>query len=765
MESKYRKRLSQVLPLDFGVNTNKNDGLYILANELGALIENKEQELDKKIGGLSIDSFDPMTVYKTNYIQLEETDDVDNLKITPEKNSNSIVTDDQSLFFSSQITGFDFVEAIEPTGIQPIRTYKAGTVFPSGSLEYPENYMSWNEFIAEYPSGVLTNDLQIKQIAGLTYSFDWDNPCFYLSSVDHDQIYKYKDFKVIPEMQDFIYDKQDFETKNEDEWINIYQERVTEEDILPSGLVEEGVLVGDIVNVAYLKEAPINGVKLIDTNNLQDINNINSDGIVVTADNYSIRGNKLIFNNHRTDYNPRPSSQIEVSWYNTTVNMEDNQIIRQLDTLSALTLKCEGNWSKMTNYLLSTNSENYFYTDSEFHVIDIQNNNFDIYFNMKIDSNIQFADIEFKEDNLELSLLNDKITINFPQLNEFYEFETDIDFSYSFNTIHIKYLDGTLSLYVNGNLIKDIQPNITFTQLFNIKYGYTSNFVKLTDFIFSYKGFYEDTDKNLNSYFKEKNNLLNYEDNTVLPLVEFSPNENLDVDENMNVIGWYGKNVSDYEIMPTNQNLKYKNDGTYAYIENTDSSTSNVNINIGESTILVLSRGNNFTINLEDITLTANKGENRIGINNNYYEASSNDDISVTSFILSNTIKARRNSENIITVGNPSTGEKSLSLSGSSGDIYYIIVYNQVLTDHQIEVTEEYLLNLVQENEEYDIDNIKNPEYKVNGPFQPDPGFNSSYIVEYKYIARKPAKYLTTDSKFYKLQTGLNILTNTDENN
>lgn len=763
MESKYRKRLSQVLPLDFGVNTNKNDGLYVLANELGTLIENKEQELSKKIGGLSIDSFDPMTIYKSNYIQLNETDEIDNLKITPEVNSNSVVTTDEDLFFSSQITGFDFVETIEPTGLNTIKTYPSGTVFPSGTLKYPENYMSWNEFIADYPDGILTNELNIQQILGLTYSFDWDNPYFYASSVNSDKIFKYKDLRSEPETEDFIYDIQDFKTKNEDEWLNIYQERVKEDDILPSGLKEEGVLIGDLVNVAYLKNVPIGDIKIIDTNNLQDINNINSDGIIVAADNYSINGNKLIFNNKRTDYNPRPSSQIEVSWFTNKVSEQDNQILRQFDNLSSLSLKCVGDWSNTTNYLLSTNPDNYFYTDDEFHVIDIQNNCFDIYFNLKIDSNIDFANIEFKEDNIKISILDNKLYVAFQQLNTTYEFEPEIDFSYSFNTIHIKYLNGILDLYINGNLIKEVQPNITFTQLFNIYYGYASTFIKLTDFIFSYKGFYEDNDKNLKNYFLYKNNILNYNDNITGSVIEFSPDDNLDIEGS--VISHWNDIKDDYTITPNDNNLMYMNDGTHSYIENTGTCTSNISLDVNNSTILILSKGSDLNINLEDISLTSNKDDNKIGVNNTFYTASSNEEISVTSFILSNNIIARRNESSIINIENTSSGEKTLSINGYNGDIYYIIIYNQVLTEHQIKVTEEYLLNMIRNNEEYDIDDIKNPDYELTGPYQPDPGFNSSYIVEYKYIARNTARYLTTNSKFYKLQTGNRILTNTDEIN
>jgi hypothetical protein len=242
MESKYTKRILSAFPNNFGLVENKKDPLHIIADLGGILVTQFENEESGKIKNLFVDSCDPTLPSSAYYIDME-VESMDGVAIDVLTNGGAKIVFNENNFLSKEITGFDLIDNIEPSGV-----------------------------------------MLSSQITGLSHGFDWDDPNDYITMSGSQNVYVYTDFDDTPSLIDYSYLIQSYDYTGYDEYVNIIDE--------------------DGTKVAYLSREDISDVTIIDVANLQDPNNPDSDGIIVNSSDYTVDDNKITFATERSDYNP-----------------------------------------------------------------------------------------------------------------------------------------------------------------------------------------------------------------------------------------------------------------------------------------------------------------------------------------------------------------------------------------------------------------------------------------------------------------------------
>lgn len=256
MESKYTKRLLEVFPNSFGLVDKKFDPTHAILDRGGVFVTELERDETRIVKRLFIDESNPVEPSGIYYIQLPDND-IQELTIEIQPSGDVKVVDSEVDFLDQNITGFDFIEDIYPSGIPA--------------------------------TGII----------GLTYGFNWEDSAYYVTIQNSGNVYKLSDLFVFEKSIDFILQTQNYENMAADEYINFKFE------VAGSGLVPSGVFPDDIVKVAYLNHESVGDVTLIDTINLQNPNNENSDGIIVNNRDYTVQnGGRIVFSKIRSDYNP-----------------------------------------------------------------------------------------------------------------------------------------------------------------------------------------------------------------------------------------------------------------------------------------------------------------------------------------------------------------------------------------------------------------------------------------------------------------------------
>ncbi len=262
MESKYTRRMLDTFPRNLEFTNNKRDPLHIIVDHGGKVLSKLELEEGRKADNLFIDKCDPVLSSNVYYITVN-IDDMDKVQVVSASGSLGKIVDTEDDFLKNDITGFDFVEELAP----------------SGSL----------------PSGIL----------GLSYGFDWDDPATYITpSGSENEVYIYEDLGVTPESIDYSFDEQTYDNTGFDEYINFVEE------IAGSGTLPSGVSPGDTVKVAYLNETPVADLVIMDAGNLKDPRNADSDGIIVDSSQYTVTGNRIVFVPERADYSPAVLTEV-----------------------------------------------------------------------------------------------------------------------------------------------------------------------------------------------------------------------------------------------------------------------------------------------------------------------------------------------------------------------------------------------------------------------------------------------------------------------
>lgn len=256
MESKKTKDMLDNFPRNIKFVENIKDPLHIMVDGGGRMLTDLEREKSRKIDNLLIDKGNPVEPSGVYYIEIGEN--IHNVDIQP--SGDARLVDSSSELLENNITGFDLVDELEPSGL------------PTGS-------------------GIL----------GVSFGFDWDeDSLYYLTASGCQYVYSYTDFSQNPTETSYFVNSQRFDVTGEDEYINFLFEEAGY-NALPSG-----VNPGDIVKVAYLNnDKPISDtLKVIDIGNLKNPDNDNSDGIVVNGGDYAVTGNRIIFSHERHDYEP-----------------------------------------------------------------------------------------------------------------------------------------------------------------------------------------------------------------------------------------------------------------------------------------------------------------------------------------------------------------------------------------------------------------------------------------------------------------------------
>ena len=438
MESKYTKRLSNIFPLNYKVTYDKTDPLRQVINENGVALEKGERILKETLGGYSLNTINPLSAYVSYFIYISDLYDIDTLNVTVEENSNSIVTTSESEFLSNKVTGFDFEEEIIPN--------------------IPEEFKN-SEFI------------------GLSRSFNYNNPCWLISLKDNDYYLKFNKLSENPELQLYTIVNKNYINFGEDEYLNILPE-----------LNEEG----DTNLVAYLKYNPVGNLKLIDTQNLINPTNPNSSGIEINDSDYVLEGNKITFQNQRSDYNPSVDlNSINLFWFNMGEAILSNS--------SHLSYIYDKSWQiKMFTSgldVIGFNKEDkYIYNElNNFGEISTNYNfNFNITNGFSVLLNAKL--LQNNEDVLKISFDNETIYLGTNNDNDLI-FKTDrigehiintyIDLINDFNLYCITYKDKTYNLYVNNVLIDSFEIDAELDKINNITFGKNSpNVNKCTDILF-----------------------------------------------------------------------------------------------------------------------------------------------------------------------------------------------------------------------------------------------------------------------------------------
>lgn len=813
MESKYLKRLTNKFPSDFGVNTSKKDPLRAMLNEIAIQQELAHYDLRKNIEANSVNTFDPTIVSQIYYTQLNNDVEMKNITITPDDNSNSIVVEDQKTFLSNYITGFDFVEEIEPSGLEPYKTYLKDTVFPSGNIQFPECYETYLNFIQENPSGILSKDINISEIVGICRGFDWDNPKFYLTMRNKDNIYEYPNtFLVSPTGINYTNDEQSFENGKDDEWLTIVEEPILEDDILPSFNTVKNI--GDLVKVAYLKNIPVSGLKIIDVNNTYNPLDSDSDGIVVDNRDYSVNNNKIIFSDHRSDYNPKEEITNNIIFSMDNVTYLDSYVYTLEDYnrdihLYSSNVTANGPIYHNDYIEFNDNHTGIFETSTDFNKIDILNNSFELFINGKypsqcVDNNF-FLDIQFNNDRLKLAyFIREKmIIIKFDSDIEPYFIDTDLDLREVFGCINISYSKGLFSIYVNDVLSGTISKTIEVNSIINIKidgHRTTDNKFFISDFIICPK-FLSTQDKiSYRNYMIERCMQINSDilclsahlflsaDNVATgrqPVI-YSKNDDENIfavpsgltDENYIPLCVNSSGIYSIELFKDGDDNYYSLDSVITKKLSSDNLTIIVASKSDENADLKIELKNNLnqTLLFEPKYIKYTDNDSNV----KSLELTNRNNISVESVVIENketynAIKLRSNGDVRIndTLNYTTIADNiyNISIKGNNCSIYDIIIFNKVLNSEEMKIIENYFgfkygitLNnfFIFEDGTVFCGEITQGKLIVNessqiGYIQPDNGFNSSYIAEYIYKAKEKPRYLTGINKFYNLTLLNNI--------
>lgn len=754
MESKYTKRLSNIFPLNYKVTYDRSDPLRQVINENGVALEKGERQLKETLGGYSLNTINPLLAYVSYFIYISDLYDIDTLNVTVEENSNSIVTTSESEFLSNKVTGFDFEEEIIPN--------------------IPEEFKN-SEFI------------------GLSRSFNYNNPCWLISLKDNDYYLKFNKLSENPELQLYTIVNKNYINFGEDEYLNILPE--LDQD-------------NNTRLVAYLKYNPVGNLKLIDTQNLINPTNPNSSGIEINDSDYTLEGNKIIFQNQRSDYNPSVDlNSINLFWFNMGEAILSNtshlsyvydkswQIKMFTSGLDVIGFDKEDKYiyNELNNFgEISTNYNfNFIITDG-----------FSVLLNAKLSQN--------NEDILKLFLDNETIYLGVNNENQLI-FKTDRigehiidtyhDLINNFNTYLITYQDKQYNLYINGELIDSFEIDTNLDKINNIIFGKNiPNENKCTDILFfRYK--LEDIDiLNYNNYFNEINIDLNAKELFNKTNLIFDAN-NITEDENgyiteLKSIGQDKSILSKTINFSELNNIKLSNDllNNQKYLIFTNNSNLNLlseqtNTFLSNKYTIIAVHRNNSNINYSNSIRYTTYRNNNIGVqgyfgyyeNNKYYDLNidystnynaNNFNISIVvyennnmKFYLNNILNGEFEDN---TISNLST-DGILQLTGN-GDLAYLAILDKAITESEVSNINQYLsykFDLEIENKiDINYSNIPEIEKRV-GPFINNKTFdNSLLIAEYDVKLLHPLRYLTSPIKFFDLNSSEALVTyNEDEDN
>ena len=427
MESKYTKQLTNIFPLNYKVTYDKLDPLRQLINENGVVLEKGEKQLKETLGGYSLNTINPLSTYVSYFIYISDLYDIDTLNITVEENSNSIVTNSESEFLSNKVTGFDFEEEIIPN--------------------LPEEYKN-NEFI------------------GLLRSFNYNNPCWLLSLKNNDYYLKYNKLSENPELKLYTVVRKNYINFGEDEYLNILPE-----------LDEEN----NIKLVAYLKYTPVGNVELIDTQNLVNPSNPDSDGLKIKETDYTIEGNKIIFNDKRSDYNPSNDlNDINLFWFNMgeAVLSSTSNLSYIFDKSWQIKMFSSGldviGYNKEDKYIYNTLDKfGEISTNYNFKITTV--NGFSVLLNAKLTQNNEnILKLFFDNETIYLGVNNDNQLVFKTDRIEEFVIDTNFDLCNNFNTYFITYSNRIYTIYINGQLINTIEIDADIDKINNITFGKNS---------------------------------------------------------------------------------------------------------------------------------------------------------------------------------------------------------------------------------------------------------------------------------------------------
>ena len=754
MESKYTKRLSNIFPLNYKVTYDKTDPLRQVINENGVALEKGERILKETLGGYSLNTINPLSAYVSYFIYISDLYDIDTLNVTVEENSNSIVTTSESEFLSNKVTGFDFEEEIIPN--------------------IPEEFKN-SEFI------------------GLSRSFNYNNPCWLISLKDNDYYLKFNKLSENPELQLYTIVNKNYINFGEDEYLNILPE--LDQD-------------NNTQLVAYLKYNPVGNLKLIDTQNLINPTNPNSSGIEIKDSDYVLEGNKITFQNQRSDYNPSVDlNSINLFWFNMGEAILSNS--------SHLSYVYDKSWQiKMFTSgldVIGFNKEDkYIYNElNNFGEISTNYNfNFNITNGFSVLLNAKL--LQNNEDVLKISFDNETIYLGTNNDNDLI-FKTDrigehiintyIDLINDFNLYCITYKDKTYNLYVNNVLIDSFEVDAELDKINNITFGKnTPNVNKCTDILFFKYELTEDEITNFTNYFNEINIDLNAKELFIKTNLIFDA-ENITEDENgyvteLKSIGQDKSILNKISNFTDLNNIKISEDllNNHKYLTFTNNSNLNLLSNqtntflSNQYTIIAVHR-NNSNINYSNSIKYTTYKNNNIGIqgyfgyceNSKYYDLNedysseynaNNFNISVIvyknnnmKFYLNNILNGEFSDSSI---NNLST-DGILQLTGN-GDLAYLAILDKAITTSEIYDINQYLSYKFDLNIEDKIDitysDIPVIEKRV-GPFINNETFdNSLLIAEYDVKLLHPLRYLTSPIKFFDLNNSEALVTyNEDEEN
>jgi hypothetical protein len=752
MESKYTKRLTNIFPLSYKVTYDKTDPLRQLINENGVTLEKGERQLKETLGGYSINTINPLIAYVSYYIYISDLYDIDTLNIELEENSNSIITNSESEFLSNKVTGFDFEEEIIPN--------------------IPEEYKNY-EFI------------------GLLRSFNYNNPCWILSLKDSDYYLRYNKLSENPELKLYTIVRKNYTNFGEDEYLNILPELDDE---------------GNIKLVAYLKYTPFANVELIDTQNLINPSNPDSDGLKIKENDYTIEGNKILFNDTRSDYNPSYDlNDTNLFWF----TMED----AVLSSTSNLSYIYDKSWqikmfssgldvigfNKEDKYIYNTLDKfGEIYTDYNFQFV--ISNGFSVILNAKLSqNNDEVLKISFDNETIYLGVNNDnKLVFRSDRIDEAV-IDTNYDLCNNFNTYFIIYENRFYKVYINGQLIDTFEIDSNLEKINNITYGKTTpNVNKCTDILF-FKSVLNSNDiLNYTNYFNKINidlnakellnqtNLIFDADNVIVnnqgyvtelksigkdksileSTIDFNDLNNIQINSNLLNGNKYLSFLSNTSIslLSTQTNTFLSNKYTIIAVHR-----NNTNVNEYSSIKYQTYRANNLAI----------YGDLGYCKDNKYYDVNIN---------YSNEYNANNFNISIITCGNNTinfylnnsgNGEFSSSISNlatdgilqltGNGDLAYFAILNRKITESEVFNINQYLAYKFDLTISNKLDTSYNniPEIvKRVGPFINNKTFdNSLLIAEYDVKLLHPLRYLTSPIKFFDLNNSEAVVTNNEDNN
>ena len=178
ISSKYTKRMLKGFPNNLKFVNKVNDALHMLVNVGSKMLHDLNKTKSRKVDNLFIDKCDPALSTCAYYIKLLDINNMSSVNIDIPDSSDAVITDNEKDFMNNDITGFEFQEELTPSGI--------------------------------FPSGIL----------GLSYGFDWDEPETYIVPSGSSYVYKYTDIDDIPELLDYSYIIQSYDTVGHDEYIS-----------------------------------------------------------------------------------------------------------------------------------------------------------------------------------------------------------------------------------------------------------------------------------------------------------------------------------------------------------------------------------------------------------------------------------------------------------------------------------------------------------------------------------------------------------------